>query len=144
MEKEILGWILNSEKGTFQILYRRLKELKFLLAFLPSQRRLPVSKLRSLISKLWSMHLVVPGAIGNLFFIQEALNKAGAASKAYLSKAFHQEIAHWKRLSTDLLARPRFFAKVVSCLWTDLGFCDTLGVGAGGGWIDPDGSLHFH
>ena len=86
------------------------------------------------------MHLAVPGTIGHLFFVQEALTKAGTASKAYLSKAFHWEIAHWQRLSTDSLARPRFLAEVVCRLPTALGFCDTLGVGDGGVWIDPDGS----
>ena len=95
MEKEIIGWILNPEKGTFQLPSCRLEELKSLLPISPSQRRLPVSKLRSLIGKLGSMHPAVPGAIGHFFFIQEALTKAGTDSKAYLSKAFHREIVHW-------------------------------------------------
>ena len=69
VEKEILGWILNSEKGTFQLPSRRLKELKSLLAISPSQRQLQVSMIRSLISMLRSMHLMVPEAIGHLFFI---------------------------------------------------------------------------
>ena len=140
VEKDILGWILNSEKGTFQLPSRCLKELKYLLAISPSQWRLPVSKLRSIIDKLRSMHLAMPGAIGHLFFIQEALTKAGEASKAYLSKSFHWEIAHWQRLSTDLLARPHFLAEVVCRLPTALVFCDTSGVNAGGVWIYPDGS----
>ena len=109
-----------------------------MLTISPSQRRIPVSKLRSLIGKLRSMHLAVPGTIGHFFFIQEALTKAGTASKAYLSKAFHREIAHWQRLITDSLARPRFLAEVVCRLSTALGFCDALGVGAGGVWINPD------
>ena len=47
---------------------------------------------------------------------------------------------HWQRLSTNSLARPRFLAEVVRRLPTDLGFCDALGIGAGGVWIDPDGT----
>ena len=117
----------------------RLKELESLLAISPSQRRLPVSKLHSLIGKLWSMHLTVPGAIRHFFFIQEALTKAGTASKAYLSKAFHQEITHWQRLSTNSLARPHFVAEVVRRLPTALEFCNASGIGAGGVWINPDG-----
>ena len=89
VDKEIMGWILNSEEGKSQLPSHRLKELKSLLAISPSQRRLPVSKLRSLIGKLRSMHIALPGAIGHFFFIQKALTKAGTASKAYLSKAFH-------------------------------------------------------
>ena len=139
VEKDILGWILNSEKGTFQLPSCRLKELKYLLTLSPSQRQLPVSKLRSLIGNLSYMHLTVPGTIRNFFFIQEALTKAGTASKAYLYKAIHREIAHWQRLSTNSLARPHFLAEVVRRLPTALGFCDASGVGAGGVWIDPDG-----
>ena len=86
------------------------------------------------------MHLAVPGAIGHFFFIQEALAKAGTASKDYLSKAFHREIAHWQRLSTNSLARPHFLEEVVRCLPTALGFCDASGAGAGRIWIDPDGT----
>ena len=70
VKKEILGWILNSEKGTFQLPYRCLKELKSLLTISPSQWRLPVSKLRLLIGKLRSIHLAVPGVIEHFFFIQ--------------------------------------------------------------------------
>ena len=139
-EKEILGWILNSEKVTFQLPPCCLKELKSLLTISPSQRRLPVSNPRSLIGKLRSMHLAVPGSIGHFFFIEEALTKVGMASKAYLSKALHRKIAHWQRLSTNFLARPCFLAEVVPRLPTALGFCDALGVGAGGVWINPDGT----
>ena len=140
VEKEILGWIPNSEKGTFQLPSFCLKDLKSLLSISPIQRQIPFSKLCSLIGKLRSMHLTVPGAIGHIFFIQKALTKVGMASKAYLSKAFHWEIAHWQRLSINSLACPRFLAEVVCCLPTALGFCNSSVVGAGGVWIYSDGS----
>ena len=89
LQKEILGWILNSKAGTFQLPSRRLKELKALLDILPTRRRIAVPKLRSLIFKLRSMHLVVPGTIGHFFYIQENLTKAVTGTLAYLSKALH-------------------------------------------------------
>ena len=70
VDEKILGWILNSEKGTFQLPPCFLKELKSLLTISPSQWRLPVSKLRLLIGKLRSIHLAVPGVIEHFFFIQ--------------------------------------------------------------------------
>ena len=91
-----MGWILDSEKGTFQLPYIRLKELKALLAISPSQRRIAVLKLRSIIDKLQSMHLAVLGAIRHFFYIQEDLTKSGIATKAYLSTAFHRKILHWQ------------------------------------------------
>ena len=132
--------ILDSKMGTFQLPFCRIKELKSLLVISPRQRRIPVSKLRSLIGKLRYMHLTVPGAIVHLFYIQEALAKAGTAMKAYLTKAFHREISHWQCLCKDSLSQPRFLEEAVQCLPTTLGLCDASGMGAGGVWIDPDGT----
>ena len=86
------------------------------------------------------MHIAVPGTIGHFFYIQEALTKAGTATKAYLSKALHRYISHCQRLCKNLLARPHFLAEVVQRLLTALGFYDASGMGAGGVWIDPNGT----
>ena len=106
----------------------------------PTQRRITVLKLRSLIGKLRSMHLVVSGAIRNFFYIQEALTKAGTGTKAYLSKEFHQGISHCQRLCKGLLDRSQLLAEVVQLLPAALGLYEALGLGAGGFWIDPDGT----
>ena len=70
MQKEILGLVLVSEAVTFQLTSRGLKELKALLDISRTQRVIAVPKLRSLIGKLQSMHLAVPGAIVHFFYIQ--------------------------------------------------------------------------
>ena len=108
VQKEILGWILNSEAGKFQLPSRRIKEFKALLDISPTRQCIAVPKLRSLIGKLRSMHLAVTGAITHFFYIQEALTKSGTGTQAYLSNAFHQEISHWQRLYNDSLAQPHF------------------------------------
>ena len=76
------------------------------------------------------MHLEVPGAIGNFYYIQEDLTKAGYGTRAYLSKAFHQDISQGQGLCADSLARPQFLAEVVQHLPTALVFCDASGTSA--------------
>ena len=69
LEKEIFGWILNSEAGTFQLPPLRLTYSKTFLAIPSTQRQIAVPKLCSLIEKLHFMHLAVPGAIGHFYYI---------------------------------------------------------------------------
>ena len=52
VQKDILGCILDSEKGIFQLPSLRLKELKALLAISPSRSLIVFPKIRSLIGKL--------------------------------------------------------------------------------------------
>ena len=52
VQKDILGCILDSEKGIFQLPSLRLKELKALLAISPSRSLIAFPKIRSLIGKL--------------------------------------------------------------------------------------------
>ena len=66
-QKEILGWILDSEAGIFNLTSRQLKELKALLDISPTRRLIVVPKICFLIGKLRSMHLATTSAIGHFF-----------------------------------------------------------------------------
>ena len=135
--KEILGWIIDTEKGTIQLPPCRLVELKDLLDIPDSLWRMSVKKLCALIRKLRSMQ--VPSAIRHFYHIQAALTKAYSGRRAYLSQAFHAEIAHWRHLCDDTLSRPAYIVEVVQRLATALGYCDASGKGAGGVWFDLNG-----
>ena len=63
--KEILGCILNTKHGTLQLPGKCRLDLQELLNISSNQRRISVDKLRRLIGKLQSLHLAVPGAIGD-------------------------------------------------------------------------------
>ena len=136
--KEILGWILDTSQGTLQLPEKRRQELRQLLQIPASQRRISVDKLRRLIGKLRSLHLAVPGAIGHFYHLQTALTQAGSGRRAYMSKGFHRDIAHWNFLCNEVLSQPTYIAEIVQRLWTAMGFCDASGKGAGGVWIDPN------
>ena len=92
--------------------------------------------LERLVGKLRSMHLVVPKAVARLFHIQQALNQGGV-DQEWLSPDFHQELANWKVLALQAASRPTHQAEIVRREPTPLGFCDALGLGAGGVWLDP-------
>ena len=80
------------------------------------------------------MHLAVPGAVAHLFHIQRALNQ-GSMDCAWLSPAFHCELSDWKALALQAASRPTHLAEIVYREPTHLGFCDALGLGAGGVWL---------
>ena len=70
--KEILGWIVNTNEGTLRLSPKRKAELGTLLDIPPSQRRISTKKLERLIGKLRSMHLAVPGAVGHFYNLQQS------------------------------------------------------------------------
>ena len=81
------------------------------------------------------MHLLVPGAMDHLFHVQRALNQGGM-DRAWISPAFHRELADWKALALQAASRPMHLAEGVRQELTHLGFCDASGLGAGGVWLD--------
>ena len=143
VSKEILGWIINSASGTISLSPKRITDLNTLLDIPPTQHRMSRKKLERLIGKLRSMHLAVPGAIGHFYHIQMALTKANRRT-AYLSKGFHQDVAHWRLLCSRMTQRPTYLAEIVQRLPTDLGYTDASGIGGGGVWLNPnkDGTHH--
>ena len=96
-----------------------------------TQRRMGRKDLGYLVGKLCSMYLAVPGAVAHLFHIQCTLNQGGV-DRAWLSQAFHREIAYWKALILQAASRPTHLAEIVRREPTHLGFCDASGLGVGG------------
>ena len=124
-------WIIDTEAGKVALPERKLQELRDLLGTPISQRRMGWKELERLVGKLCSMHLAVPGVVAHIYHIQSALSQAGM-DRAWLSPAFHREIADWKMLADQTDDRPTYLAEIVRREPTHLGFCDASGLGAGG------------
>ena len=90
MVKEILGWIINTADGTLWLSKKRMDDLHHLLAIHPTLQRTPCTRLEKLIGKLRSMYMVIPSAIGRVYYIQQALTQA-SRHQAYLSNNFHSD-----------------------------------------------------
>ena len=134
--KYVLGWILNTESGTVTLPERKLEELLTLVDISATQRRMGRKDQERLVGKLRSMHIVVPGVVSHLFHVQRALNQRGV-DRSWLSLDFHQELADWKVIALQAASWPTHLAEIVCREPTHLGFCDALGLGAGGMWLDP-------
>ena len=106
-----------------------------------TQRGMGRKDLECLVGKLRSMHLAVPGDAAHLFHIQRALNQGGV-DRAWLSPAFHCELADWKALTLQAASRPTHLEEIVRQEPTHIGFCDASGIGAGGVWINLDRTGH--
>ena len=76
-DKEVLGWILNTEAVTVTLPERKLEELLTLVDIPATQRRMGRKDLERLVGKHRYMHLAVPGAVALLFHIQRTLNQGG-------------------------------------------------------------------
>ena len=138
--KEILGWIVNTNEGTFRLYPKGKADLGTLLEIPPSQHQISTKKLEQLIGKLCSMHLAVPGAVGHFYNLQQFLTAAHHAHQAtsYVTTGFQSDLRFWRRLCADIPTRPTYLAEIVQRLPTDIGFADASGLGAGGVWIDPN------
>ena len=97
--------------------------------------------LEHLVEKLRSMHLAVPGAVAHLSHIQRALNQGGVY-QAWLSLAFHCELANLKVLALQAVSRPTHLSEIVRWEPIYLGLCDASGLGAGGVQFNPDRTGH--
>ena len=76
-EKEVLGWLIDTERGTVALPELKHLELLQLLSITATKRRIGQKELRRLVGKLRSMHLVVPGAVAQLSHIHSALKQGG-------------------------------------------------------------------
>ena len=85
------------------------------------------------------MHLAVPGVAAYLYHIQHALSQAGT-DRAWLSPAFHREIADSKILTEQKSNPHTHFVKIVCREPTHLEFCDASGLGAREVLLDPSRS----
>ena len=81
-----------------------------------------------MIGKLRSMHLAIPGAMGYFYHLQMALTASNHASRstAYPFKDLHRDVQFWRYLFVDMVSQPTFFAAIVQCLVTDIGYTKRL------------------
>ena len=78
MVKEIMGWVINTQRGNLSLYSKQRLELLSLIAIPTTQRRILVKNLEHLISKLRFMHLTLLGGIGHIYTMQVALTYARA------------------------------------------------------------------
>ena len=96
--KEVLGWVVDTMRGTVELPPRRKQRLHDLLAEHPrSRRRASAKNWHKLLGELRSMSLAVPGVAGAFSILQEAL-----ADRVKLTAAVHDQLDDIRWLANDL------------------------------------------
>ena len=76
------------------------------------ERRISQKYLESLIGNFLSMYLAVPGEMAHFYHIQRTLTQGGEY-RAWISSAFHQELAEFKSLINQIAAHPTYLDKII-------------------------------
>ena len=92
--------MVDTEEGTLRLSPKRKAELGTLINIPPLQCQISTKNLERLIGKLCSMHLVIPGAVGHFYNLQQSLTTAHHAHRAtaYITRGFHSDLHFWRRL----------------------------------------------
>ena len=110
--KEILGWIVETEKGNLLLSLKGKDNIISILGISPTRSRMAVKSLDRLIGKLWYMYLAVPDDIGPFCAMQVALTSAWSTNRApaYFLARFHQYVNFWRDLCDAMDVCPTYLA----------------------------------
>ena len=129
--KTVLGWLLNTEHRTVQLLEARVLRLNEILATLPKEKMRVSKKVwYQLLGELRSMVLAIPGGRGLISALQQALRRT--TSRIRLTQAVHDELDDWRWLTWDLHSRPASWDELVEKSPAYVGSHDAARYGMGG------------
>lgn len=133
-QKEVLGWLIDTESMTLRLTPRRRDRLHALLhKELPrSRKRLPVKEFHRILGELRSMSVALPGARGLFSVLQEALRHTTPDGRVRLADRIHNILDDFRALHRDLDSRPTRIQELIPLVPTVIGCHDAAGHGAGG------------
>lgn len=134
--KTVLGWQVDSLRGTIELPQHRLERLHQLFDSCRGRTRLSLKKWYQLLGELRSMTLAIPGGTGMFTQLQLALRHSDS-TRVKLTAAVHDQLADFERLACDLGNRPTRIAEIVPSAPTYVGACDAARTGMGGVWFGP-------
>jgi hypothetical protein len=135
LEKNILGWVVDTIKMTVELPPHRVERLFELLDFVsPRQRRASANKWEKLLGELRWMVLAIPGGRGLFIVFQEALNKwCDNGTIVRLTPVVHSVLKDFRWFTTDMGRRPTGIAELIPArLPATLGAQDDYGIGMDG------------
>jgi hypothetical protein len=136
--KTVLGWLIDTLRGTIELPPHRLERLQELFDLFRGKRRVALKSWYQLLGELRSMTLAIPGGTGMFTQLQLALRVADK-SRVKLTQAVHDSLQDFEYLTTSLGERPVRIAEVVPTQPTHVGASDAARAGMGGVWVPgPD------
>ena len=129
--KEILGWTIDTVKGTLTLPPRRLTRLGDILNGLPrTKKRIATKEWHKVLGELRSMVLAIPGLRGMFSLLQEGLRPD--IPRVRLTQALHDFLDDIRWLHQHLAARPTLITETFHRSPSGIGACDASGHGMGG------------
>lgn len=130
--KVLLGWLVDSLRGTIELPSHRQERLHELVTTYQGRKRASLKEWRKLLGELRSMAIALPGSAGLFTHMQAALVQAGQNSRIRITKSVRDELADWSWLLASLGERPTSIAEVVKKPAAFHGECDAAKSGMGG------------
>jgi hypothetical protein len=136
--KEILGWLIDTDRMTLNLTPRRSERLRALLYddFPRGRKRAKIRDWHKLLGELRSMTLALPGSRGLFSLLQDTFRSATNADKRVaLTNNVHNILDDFRDLYTQLHDRPTRLQELAPLSPTIHGNHDASGYGMGGVWF---------
>ena len=132
--KVVLGWMLDTLRGTIELLGHQKTRLRDILTDALSRKRVSVRAWQKLLGELHSMVLGIPGSHGLFSQLLVALQRK-ANHRVRIHKEARVCLQELYALACDLAQRPTRMAEIVPTHPLYAGCCDAALAGMGGVWL---------
>jgi hypothetical protein len=130
-QKRMLGWDINTVRGTLALPPHRIDRLRTILDRVqPPRKRLRTSKWNQLLGELRSMTPGLPGSRG-LFSVLQATLGRGDQRRVCLTRHVFDAISDFRFLVDSLAQRPTRLRELVPVSPSDTGACNACRLGMG-------------
>jgi len=132
--KVVLGWIIDTLRGTLELPPHRIARLQEIFDYLRGRDRVGIAKWRKFLGELRSMSLGIPGSRGLFSMLQEGL-KYTDQDRIKITPEIKDQLLDFEFLTRDLGSRPTAIAELVPDHPVAIGPHDASGMGMGGVWL---------
>ena len=112
-EKILLGWVIDSVRGTIHLPQHRVTRLTTMLQEVEGQRQVSKKPWRNLLGELRSMILAIPSAEGMFIHIQASPVNAGSSNRIKVDWSNRDKLRDWKWMAADITTRTTSITEVV-------------------------------
>jgi hypothetical protein len=134
MLKIVLGWILDTLKGTIELPPHQNQRLREIFEYLHHRTRVGTNTWQKILGKLRSMAIGIPGSRGLFSMLQEGL-KCQDQDRIRMTGPMKDQLDDFEYLAQDLSRQPTSIAEIVPDHPVAVGPHDASGLGMGGVWL---------
>ena len=132
--KEILGWLIDTIRGTIELPEHRRVRLQEIFDYLRGRKRVGLAKWRKFLGELRSMAIGIPGSRGLFGALQVGLRFADK-DRIVITPEIRDQLDDFEYIARDLSSRPTYIAELVPDDPVAVGPHDACGEGMGGVWL---------